>query len=319
MVRLRRVTPYAGGYHRTPSGRILRADRAPMGADERERVRALAVPPAWSDVWIADRPNAHILAVGVDDAGRRQYLYHPDWRAAKDREKFARMRELAAALPAARGSVTRDLRLDGLPRERVLAAVFRLLDLGALRVGSEEYLEANGSRGATTLQVRHATVSGASVALSFRSKGGQRARMEVDDAELAACVGDLVDAARTARLFAWRDEGGRHLVSAVDVNRYIRSRTGTDATAKDFRTLRGTVAAAQALAAASAPGTPDSARARQRARGAAIEAASVVLGNTPAIAKASYVDPEIFDRFDAGAVLEPNGSPDAALLRLLEG
>ena len=319
MPRLKRVEPYVSpGFTRVRRGRgfgYVHTDGGVAGRAERARIADLAVPPAWEDVWIADAPNAHILAVGVDQAGRRQYLYHPVWRERQDAEKFLRMAALAEVLPTARRSVRRDLALDELPRERVLAAAFRTLDLGAIRIGSEESLAGFRSRGLTTLLVRNTLLDGAdTVRFRFRAKGGIAQDVRLTDAALATFVERARDRSPAARLYAWPE--GRRMRPAVpvDVNEDIRARTGGDFTAKDFRTLRGTIAAADRLADLGLEGT---ARARGRAIRDAIEHASSVLGNTAAIAKASYIDPRVFAQYERGRLITRRGARETALLALL--
>jgi DNA topoisomerase I len=319
MPRLKRVEPYVSpGFTRIRRGRgfgYVHTDGGAAGRAERARIADLAVPPAWEDVWIADAPNAHILAVGVDQAGRRQYLYHPVWRERQDAEKFLRMSALAEVLPTARRSVRRDLALDELPRERVLAAAFRTLDLGAIRIGSEESLAGFRSRGLTTLLVRNTLLDGAdTVRFRFRAKGGIAQEVRMTDAALATFVERARDRSPAARLYAWPE--GRRMRPAVpvDVNEDIRARTGGDFTAKDFRTLRGTIAAADRLADLGLEGT---ARARGRAIREAIEHASSVLGNTAAIAKASYIDPRVFAQYERGRLIARRGARETALLALL--
>ena len=316
---LKRVEPYVSpGFTRVRRGRgfgYVHTDGGVAGRAERARIADLAVPPAWEDVWIADATNAHILAVGVDQAGRRQYLYHPVWRERQDAEKFLRMAALADVLPTARRSVGRDLALDELPRERVLAAAFCTLDLGAIRIGSEESLAGFRSRGLTTLLVRNTRLDGAdTVRFRFRAKGGIAQDVRMTDAALATFVERARDRSPAARLYAWPE--GRRMRPAVpaDVNEDIRARTGGDFTAKDFRTLRGTIAAADRLADLGLEGT---ARARGRAIRDAIEHASSVLGNTAAIAKASYIDPRVFAQYERGRLISRRGVRETALLALL--
>lgn len=192
MPRLRKVRPGVDlGYRRVRAGEAFRytdADGAALPADERERVVALVIPPAWSEVWISAAPNGHIQATGIDDAGRLQYLYHPDWAAGRDKGKYARALQLAGSLPRARGRVTTSLRRADLDRERVLAVAFRMLDLAAPRVGSERYLVTHGSRGLTTLRRRDAATAASIVSLRFRGKSGKMQHLEIDDAELAEVV-----------------------------------------------------------------------------------------------------------------------------------
>ncbi|WP_350348043.1 DNA topoisomerase IB [Agromyces sp. G08B096] len=321
MPRLRRVEPYASpGWRRIRRGSgfaYVHADGSTADRAERARIAELAVPPAWQDVWIADVPNAHILAVGQDAAGRRQYLYHPAWRERQDAAKFQRMTELVRALPGARRLVLRDLSLDELPRDRVLAAAFRTLDLGGIRVGSEEYLATARSRGLTTLLVRNAAVDPTTpaVRLRFRAKGGIAQDLLIPDAPLATFVEQTSERAASARLYAWRDGRRYRALTASDVNDDIRARTGGDFTAKDFRTLRGTLVAATRLAEL---GPESTARARAAAMREAVVAASQALGNTPTIAKASYIDPRVLRAYESGLVIVRGGDAERALLDLVE-
>jgi DNA topoisomerase I len=280
------------------------------------RIRALVIPPAWTDVWISARPDGHIQVVGTDAAGRKQYLYHPKWSERRDKGKFARALELAASLPSARARVTQALRGEGLTRERVLAVAFRLLDQAAPRVGSTAYQKANGSRGLTTLQRRDAAVEGSVVTLSFPAKSGKRALLTIDDADLAAAVTELRAGRPGAPLLAYRRRRSRVALSAGDVNAHLRALTGGPFTAKDFRTLRGTVAAAEALARI---GTADAKRDLAHAELLAVRATANVLGNTPAVARSSYIDPRVFREYRAGHVLSLDGSRDAAIRALLLG
>jgi DNA topoisomerase-1 len=302
--RLRRSDSAGPGIHRIGAGRGFAYRDASGGAihdaELLDRIRSLAIPPAWTDVWIAPYPNGHIQATGVDAAGRRQYIYHPTWREQKDRVKFERSLALAESLPTARRQVTIDLRSEGFPRERVLAAGFRMLDTGSLRVGSERYADANGSIGLTTLLCAHATVHGDSVELRFPAKSGQAWESDIVDADLARVVQALKRRGPTARLLSFRDEQGWHPVSATDINDYVRERAGGDFTAKDFRTLHGTLAAAITLARSDATTN----HARKKAVVRAMRDASAVLGNTPAIARASYVDPRVVDHFMHGRAID---------------
>lgn len=285
---------------------------------ERERIAALAVPPAWSDVWIAPSPTAHILATGVDDAGRTQYIYHPAWRERVDKEKFDRMLALARRLPGARRAVSRDLTSESLTKTRVLAGAFRLLDVGSVRPGADQYTDQHGSYGITTLLGSHATVHGRGVTeLRFPGKSGHKWHLEIDDPALARLVGELKRRGPRARLFAWRDDdGGWHSVSPQDINAYVRERTGGEFTAKDFRTLSGTAAAAESLAR---QGAFKDERAQRRAIAEAMRAAADALGNTPAIAKASYVDPRVVELYAKGKTIDSASrrTVEAQLLGLL--
>jgi len=320
--RLVRASPDADpGFRRRRSGSGFRYTDALGHAatgEDRERIRALAIPPAWQDVWIAADPRAHIQAVGVDAAGRRQYLYHPQWRQRRDRRKFRRAMALAAALPGARARVTRTLGQDGPPdRERVLAAAFRLLDDAAPRVGSPRYLVRHGSRGLTTLRCRDAVVDGTTTTLAFPAKSGRRMHLEIEDPALSAVLADLAQGAGAAApLLAYRRGRRRIAVTAREVNDYVRALTGTAFTAKDFRTLRGTIAAATALATT---GVQSGAGRRKRAEREAVEATAAALGNTPAVARGSYIDPRVFRRYAEGRVLDTTLTPESAIRRLLEG
>ncbi|WP_306232620.1 DNA topoisomerase IB [Agrococcus beijingensis] len=319
MARLRRAHPKTdAGIRRRRSGRgwayAHDSGRAVSAAD-RERAEALVLPPAWTDVWIAADPLAHIQATGVDDAGRTQYRYHPEWSARRDRAKHERALDLAEALPAMRRRVTRDLALEGLPRERVLAAAMRMLDAVAIRAGGDAYAEERGTRGLMTLLCRHARVDGDAVRLRFPAKSGQRFDVTIDDAPLAGCVAELRERRSGAsRLLAWRDEGGAHALRDADLNAAVREATGGEFTAKDFRTLHGTLVAAESLARARETGTKT---ARARAERDAIRAVAEALGNTPAVAKSSYIDPEVFERFESGETMGLRGSRERALLDLL--
>ena len=283
-----------------------------------ERIKHLAIPPAWTDVWIAPYANGHIQATGTDAAGRTQYLYHPQWRQQKDRLKFDRALALAESLPAARRRVTIDLRAEGPTKQRALAAAFRLLDTGSLRVGSERYAEQHGSHGLSTLLCSHATISGDAITLSFPGKSGQEWESTLVDAELAGVLRGLKRRGPGARLIAWKDERGWHPVDAEDINDYVRERAGGDFTAKDFRTLHGTVTAAIALAKAGPRPTPT---ARKRVVAQVMRDVAEVLGNTPSVARASYVDPRVVDLYDRGRTIDPvkTGSAETQLRALLFG
>ncbi|MCW4385320.1 DNA topoisomerase IB [Salinibacterium sp. SYSU T00001] len=317
MPRLRRSKTAAPGITRRRAGRgfSYRApDGSPVDAATRERIASLAIPPAWTDVWICTFDNGHIQATGVDAAGRRQYLYHPAWREQKDRVKFDRALELAATLSSARRQVTIDLRGDGLSKQRVLAGAFRMLDRGSLRVGSEQYAETNGSHGLSTLLCRHARIRDDEVTLEFPAKGGIEWSSSFQDPDLARLLRSLKRRGGDERLLAWRDGDAWHTLSAEEINEDLRRRTGGDFTAKDFRTLHGTVAAAVSLAKS---GPQSSARARARAVKQAADAAAEVLGNTPAIARTSYIDPRVIDRFERGSTIDP-GRLNAAESELLD-
>jgi len=320
MVRLRRSDSTRPGYKRVRSGTGF-SYRDPFGgpvadADMRARIEKLAIPPAWTDVWISPYANGHIQATGIDSAGRRQYIYHPTWREQKDRIKFDRALKLAESLPTARRFVTMDLRDPEPSKQRALATAFRMLDTGSLRVGSERYAEANGSHGLTTLLCSHAKVSGNTVRLNFPAKSGQEWESEITDPDLASVVRSLKRRGANARLLAYRDGKRWRTIDASDVNAYVRERTGGEFTAKDFRTLHGTIAAAISLAK---HGPEKSKSGRTRALAQAMRDAADVLGNTPTIAKTSYVDPRVVDEYVQGRTIDPRrlNSAESELRALL--
>jgi DNA topoisomerase-1 len=284
-------------YHAISNGRPV------TDPELKERFDALAIPPAWKNVWIAPYENGHIQAIGYDGQGRKQYLYHPFWRQKKDKVKYDRALRLSEALTAARRQVTMHLRSEGPTRERALAAAFRMLDTGSLRVGSERYAEANGSHGLSTLLCSHAVVSGDVVKLHFPAKSGQEWESEIEDPDLARVVRALKRRGANARLLAFKDAKGWHPVSAADINEYVKERTGEGFTAKDFRTLHGTVEAAKSLAEHGPESSPSK---RKKAVAQAMRDASAVLGNTPSIAKASYVDPRVVEHYAAGETIDPD-------------
>jgi DNA topoisomerase I len=272
-----------------------------------ERIRGLAIPPAWTDVWICADELGHIQAVGTDAAGRRQYLYHEAWRARRDREKFARLPEFAKALIPAREALAADLRLKGLVRERVMACAIRLLDIGTFRVGGEDYAEENESYGLATLEKRHVSVSGGGIDFEFVSKGGIEQIQRIEDRLVVPTV--LALKRRQGKpsdpLLAYRAGAGEwHDVSSDEINQWLKDLVGPDYSAKDFRTWNGTVLAAVKLA-----GRAD-ARDRAKAVNGAIEEVAEVLGNTPAVCRASYVDPRVISRYRRGETIA------AALKRL---
>jgi DNA topoisomerase I len=311
-MRLRRSNASGRGYRRIAAGkgfsyRDLDGSTLPPGP-VRERLESIGIPPAWTDVWIAPFENGHIQATGVDAVGRRQYIYHPEWRARKDRVKFDRALQLAESLPAARRRVTMDLRGEGFSRERVLAGAFRMLDSGSLRVGSERYTNENGSHGLATLLCAHVQVRKERIHLRFPAKSGKDWESEIRDADLAALLRLLKRRGANARLLAYKEGRRWRPVTSADINAYVKERTGSDFTAKDFRTLRGTVAAAASLART---GPQRTAAKRKRAISRAMIEASEVLGNTPSIARKSYVDPRVLDHYHEGETIDPK-RPDSA-------
>lgn len=318
MARLTRANPLTDpGIKRVRAGKGFRYTRdsgRPVGERARRRIRDLVIPPAWTDVWIARSPHAHIQAVGTDGAGRRQYIYHPEWRRRQDQRKFDRALALAASLPTARSVVTRTLRSADMGKELVLATAFRLLDDVAPRIGSERYLARHGSRGLTTLRRRDVTVSGSVLTFAFPGKSGQHVRLEVDDADLAAVISRMNHSPGRSPLL-WYPRGRRHIaLKPVELNEYIHALTGDSFTAKDFRTLRGTIRAAEALAHV---GPVESTSERRKAETLAALWAAESLGNTPAVARASYIDPRVFDAYGEGNIIDLSHTPESAIRLLL--
>ena len=315
MVRLRRVHIDAPGWTRRRAGRgfvYLDTSRARIqDADELERILSLAIPPAWRDVWISPWPNGHIQAAGLDDAERRQYLYHRQWRIRRDRLKHDRVLEIAARLPAARRRVRRDLHLDGMPRDKVLALAFRLLDLAYLRVGGEGYAARHGSYGLATLLRSHVSTTEDRVHLHFPAKSGQLRDTVVEDEDVAAVIRSLKRrAADGDELLAWRDGDAWHDVTSADIGAYIKELLGPDATPKDFRTWHATVLAARGLADAGPP--PASDRARRRVVTAVVRDVADEMGNTPAVCRGSYIDPRVIDLWEQGQTIAPTRSQAVA-------
>ncbi|CAH0125631.1 DNA topoisomerase IB [Microbacterium foliorum] len=315
---LTRVVPgQTPGIRRVRSGsgfRYLDAAGQPVVEADRERIDDLVIPPRWHDVWIAADPLAHIQAVGTDDAGRRQYLYHPLWRTGRDQRKFARALKLAAALPAARAKVTRAIGEPGLSKERALAVAFRLLDDGALRIGSERYLVKHGSRGLSTLRRRDVRIDGSTVALEFPAKSKQLASIEIADAPLAEALSEFAVGSPRETLLAYRRGRRRVRLTSGEINDYLRKVAGSAFTAKDFRTLHGTILAADALARI---GRLDTKNERRRAERLAVQATASALGNTIAVARGSYIDPKVFRLYARGRLLDLSVSPETAIRKLL--
>ena len=302
-MRLRRSDLRAPGLRRRRAGRGFAyndLDGALIKDDRVDRIRALAIPPAWKDVWICPWPNGHIQATGVDAAGRRQYRYHDQWRARRDAAKHVRVLEIARQLPDVRDAVKAGLRTRGLNRDRVLATAIRLLDLGAFRVGSEQYEEENGTYGLATLKRAHVSVRGERTFYAYTAKGSIEREVEVTDRPTATVVRQLLERPADAGvdLLAYQtDDGEWRDVTSAEINAYLKEISGAEITAKDFRTWTATVLMAAALAEAPAPATTT---ARKRLVSAAYKQVSEQLGNTPAVCKASYVDPRVVDRFENG-------------------
>lgn len=266
-----------------------------------DRIKALVIPPAWTEVWICANPRGHIQATGRDARGRKQYRYHQRWREVRDSDKYERMIEFARVLPRLRRQVDRDLRRRGLPREKVLAAAVRLLETTLIRIGNEEYARQNRSFGLTTLRGRHARVRGDRVRFYFRGKSGVEHEVGITNRRLASIVKRCQQLPGQA-LFQYLDEdGNRQRIDSQDVNDYLRSVTGQDFTAKDFRTWAGTVLAAQALQEIE---EYDSEAQAKRNVVAAIEKVAMRLGNTRAVCRKCYVHPAVVDAYLDGSMLE---------------
>jgi DNA topoisomerase IB len=307
-IRLRRADPAGPGIHRRRRGRGFQyVDPDGVKVDDPElmqRINELVIPPAWQDVWICPYPGGHIQATGIDARGRKQYLYHPKWRQRRDQEKFDDMVRFARSLPAMRESVARDLRGEPLAREQTLACAVRLLDKGFFRIGSEDYAVTNETYGLATMRKEHVTLDGDLLVFDYPAKHGKRQIRSVIDADVAEVVGRLKR----------RRGGGEELlaykrgrtwvdVKSADINAYLKAVTGLEVSAKDFRTWNATVLAAVALAVSGL--AHGSKTARKRAITRAIKEVAYYLGNTPAVARASYIDPRVFDRFNDGTVIDP--------------
>ena len=270
------------------------------------RIRELAIPPAWKEVWICPDPLGHLQATGLDAAGRKQYLYHERWQLRQAERKFAAVREFAAALPRLRRAVTADLRRPGMPRERALACAVRLLDLGFFRVGGEAYAEENESFGLATVRREHVSVSDGEVVFDFPAKSGQRRVQSVRDPAARRAI----EAMRRRRsgpddLLAWRQGREWRDVRSEDVNSYIQEKAGEGFSAKDFRTWHGTVLAAVELAGEPSPASEAAAT---RSISAAVGRVAEALGNTPAVCRRSYIDPRVIERFREGETIHPAAS-----------
>ena len=318
------VTDSQLGIRRRRAGRgfqYLELDGSLVTQRERlNRIRSLAIPPAWTDVWICSSARGHLQATGRDAKGRKQYRYHPRWREVRDETKYARMIDFGLALPRLRRRVERDLALPGLPQEKVVATVIRLLDSSYIRIGNTEYARENESFGLTTLRQDHVRVSGERVRFKFRGKAGKEHRITVTDRRLAAIVRRCQELPGQ-ELFCYLDEAGEpRRVESADVNSYLRAVTGADFTAKDFRTWAGTVLAANALARLGAYRTDAEAR---KNLVDAVRSVAERLGNTQAVCRKCYVHPAVIDGYLAGRVIdacrEPGEACERAVLELLRG
>ena len=280
--------------------------------------RSLVIPPAWKEVWISPQQNAHILSTGQDQRGRKQYIYHPSWTEYRNRLKFDELPAFGRALPEIRRQVKADLRARRLTKDRVLASVIRLLDKGLIRIGNEQYAKDNGTFGATTLLEKHVEVSGTKrIQLDFRGKSGKQRAITLGCTALARCIRDCQELPGQ-RLFQYEDESGRYPVNSSDVNDYLSNITGTDFTAKHFRTWGGSVAALDYAL--------EKTRSRETCTAvSAIKHTASVLGNTPAVARQYYVHPIVVEHIDQSKLPKLTGRPrqglsmsESAFARLLE-
>lgn len=304
MRRLRQVSASDPGWRRVRAGRGFRyldESGARLAPKQVARVEGLVIPPAWRDVWVCPYERGHLQAVGIDDAGRKQYLYHPDWRTARDAVKFDRVLAMAKKLPAVRRKVRDRLLVPEVDPEHVLAAAVRLVDLGCFRLGSDGYVAQNSSYGLTTLEVRHVRWNGSGVVFSFVGKSGVEQEIHVDDEQVVAMVDALTrDRPSRQRLLAASVDGAWAPLGPTAVNDHLRQLFGLDVTAKDMRTWHGTVTAAAALATCR---PSSSARGRSRQVRSAMELTAQRLGNTPTVARSSYVDPRVIDLFEQGVTV----------------
>jgi DNA topoisomerase-1 len=312
---IRRTVTAKGFGYRDARGRPVKDERVMA------RIHALAIPPAWTEVWICPRANGHIQAIGRDAKGRKQYRYHPDWTAHAAIDKFDRLPEFARALPKLRRRVETDLARRGSSREKVLATAVRLLELTLIRVGNAQYAKQNRSYGLTTLHKRHLEVGGTALTFAFKGKSGVEHEVRVRDRRLARVVRSLQELPGQ-QLFKYRDADGMLCpVTSDDVNAYIRAAMGEEFSAKDFRTWAGTVSAARALREMEPPSSPADAR---RKITVCVKAVAGLLGNTPTVCRTSYVHPAVFELFESGRIGKALPGPDAAnferrLARLLAG
>lgn len=291
------ITRHASGKgftYKSPDGKTIR------DASTLARIKALVIPPAWTEVWVCTDANGHLQATGRDARGRKQYRYHSQWSRVRDETKYGRAALFGQALPGIRKRVTADLESKGLSRERVLATLVRLLELTFIRVGNTEYAKSNKSFGLTTLQDRHVQIAGANVVFKFRGKSGKSHEVMLTDKRLARLIKSCRDVPGQD-LFQYLDEnGGRHPVRSTDVNDYLRSVSGNDFTAKDFRTWAGTLLAASALLEGRANGE----KATKAATLRAVQAVAKQLGNTPAVCRKCYIHPAILKSFEDEALLQ---------------
>jgi DNA topoisomerase IB len=306
-MRLRRSTVGGPGFRRIRRGRgfsYVNGQREPVDDPEiLARIEALVIPPAWKNVWICPHPNGHIQAVGTDAAGRRQYLYHQQWQLERAEEKYDRVLRLAKRLPDWRAHVLADMRGQGLERDRVLAVAQHLIDHGYFRAGGEEYAQENGSFGLATLLRDHVRLRRDSVEFDYPAKSGVRRTVSLDDPLVIRAVRSLLRAETPIpRLLVYRTSEGWCEVRADDLNARFRELVGEEFSVKDLRTWHGTVLAAEGFATAR---EPTSKTARRREEAAVMRAVSEELGNTPAVARSSYVDPRVVMAYEQGITIRP--------------
>jgi DNA topoisomerase-1 len=270
-------------------------------SEKLERIKALVIPPAWKDVWISPNPKAKLQATGVDSAGRTQYLYHPDFRAQQDQTKFDRLIRFAERLPDLRAAMAEHMDHDALDRERVSAIATRLINLGWFRVGSERYARESNTFGITTLRKRHVHVRGQRIAFGFRTKHGAEVRTTLVDDELAEAAQELLDLPGGPRVFRYEWEGSVFNLTGARLNDYVRTYLGDEFTAKDFRTWGGTLIAAIALAER---GPVEKESEAKRVVVSVMRKVGRELGNTPAVARSSYVSPAVIDQYLDGTTIE---------------
>jgi len=314
MPRLRRTFPDQPGWTRRRAGKgfvYLNEHGNRLDAEQVQRCKELVIPPAWKDVWITPHANGHLQAVGTDDAGRRQYLYHPQWRSSRDAAKFDRILDFGKALSKARERVLADIGAEGMSLERACAVAVRLLDLGYFRIGNDVYTDTNGSFGLTTLLKEHVTRHGKGLRFCFVGKSGVEHCIDIDDPSVTEAL-DVMRRRRGGgdRLLAWKDGSHWRDLGSSDVNDYIRSCFGIDATAKDFRTWHATVIAAAALAESTEPGQTKASR--KRAVSSTMKEVALFLGNTPTLARTAYVDPRVVEAYERGRTITVRGRFDSA-------
>jgi DNA topoisomerase-1 len=299
---LRYVSDRLPGFRRLGTRKVFRyldtAGRLIKDADTLHRIQRLAIPPAWTEVWICPTADGHIQAVGRDARGRKQYKYHPQWREARDETKFHRMAAFGQALKKIRRHIARDIRGKELTQNKVLATVVSLLDKAFIRVGNKEYTRENNSFGLTTLRNHHVRIRGSQVRFYFRGKSGVKQIIDIENAALAKIVRKLRDLPGYELFQYYDDDGALRVIESADVNRYLREAAGEDFTAKDFRTWAGTMVAAQAL---SGPPSSTAKEAREKVK-RAISTVADRLGNTEAVCRKCYVHPAIVDAYMAGSL-----------------